>query len=487
MEKKIAKLLENKYENVVQFNVVNTTPNPIFLDLFNTSEVLSSIPSSPTYIFPPNTYVGSFGLIKPYKYAVLNTSSQILYAIDGGVSLLLYDTANNNLNIGSINLGALGFSFGAYNSINNTIYFINQVNNSIQVIDCNTNTLGASISITNPEIIGFNSINNTMYVSGAGLGNVVINCNTNTIIATITAPAPFNTGYEFDSVNNFMYAGISGGIYVYRIDCTTNIAIPYLAVTNPQNIVFSSIDNKLFVYKTTSNIEVWDLTSATLITSISTSYILSQGYYDSVQNYIYWGTSSGVVIVINCNNNTILTTITIPSATKIHVGGINLQQNAVYYCVANINQIVQVTTLGITSTNYYISGSSNYNTFVNNLNNEPIEIQMIRLFVENQEQLYNQLQLTKIDSSGNQIFLPDFPINQVDIMQQQGNIGEISLKDVVFDGRTYINQYKINGYETISFEIYYTQLDLTSATPTFPIFFKPKIQLKEYINKELNL
>ena len=39
----------------------------------------------------------------------------------------------------------------------------------------------------------------------------------------------------------------------------------------------------------------------------------------------------------------------------------------------------------------------------------------------------------------------------------------------------------------VSFEIYYTQLDLTSASATFPIFFKPKIQLKDYIKNELNL
>jgi hypothetical protein len=155
--------------------------------------------------------------------------------------------------------------------------------------------------------------------------------------------------------------------------------------------------------------------------------------------------------------------------------------------VSNLNQIVQVTTLGITSTPYYISGSANYNSFVNSLNGEPIEIQMIRLLVENQVQLYNQLQLTKIDSSGNQIFLPDFPINKIDTMQEQGNISEIELNDIVFDGRTYINQYQLNGNESISFEIYYTQLDRLSATPTYPIFFKPKVQLKEYIKNELNL
>jgi hypothetical protein len=181
----------------------------------------------------------------------------------------------------------------------------------------------------------------------------------------------------------------------------------------------------------------------------------------------------------------LINTIVNPSVTI----GISFDDlsNSVYFVSQGTNNIQQVTTTGITATPYYISGSANYNYFVNNLNNEPVEIQMIRLFVQNHEQLYNQVQLTNIDSIGNQIFLPDFPINQVDTMQEQGNIAEISLKDIVFDGRTYINQYQLNGNETISFEIYYTQLNLTSASATFPIFFKPKIQLKDYIKNELNL
>ena len=208
--------------------------------------------------------------------------------------------------------------------------------------------------------------------------------------------------------------------------------------------------------------------------------------YDSVENNIYWGTTLGYILVISCTNNLIIYNFFVGSSV-ITTGVYNALQNSVYFSLPFLSLMYQITTIGVTTTPYYISGSANYNAFVNNLNNEPIEIQMIRLLVLNQDQLYNQLQLTTIDSNGNQIFLPDFPINKIDINQEQGNISEIELKDVVFDGRTYINQYQLNPYESLSFEIYYIQLDLTTATPTYPIFFKPKIQLKEYIKKELNL
>jgi hypothetical protein len=137
-----------------------------------------------------------------------------------------------------------------------------------------------------------------------------------------------------------------------------------------------------------------------------------------------------------------------------------------------------------TATPFFIGGSTNYNTFVNSLNFEPIFIEEIRILTQNQTQLYNQVQFTKIDSNGNQIFFPEFPITKVDSYQQQGNIAGLKLNGLVFDGRTYINQYLINPNQIVSFEIYYKQLDRLSATPTYPIFFKPKVQLKEYIKKD---
>jgi hypothetical protein len=139
-----------------------------------------------------------------------------------------------------------------------------------------------------------------------------------------------------------------------------------------------------------------------------------------------------------------------------------------------------------TATPFFIGGSTNYNTFVNNLNFEPIFVDEIRILTQNQTQLYNQVQFTKIDSNGNQIFFPEFPITKVDSYQQQGNIAGLQLNGLVFDGRTYINQYVINANQIVSFEIYYKQLDRFSATPTYPIFFKDKIQLKEYIRKDYN-
>jgi len=127
------------------------------------------------------------------------------------------------------------------------------------------------------------------------------------------------------------------------------------------------------------------------------------------------------------------------------------------------------------------SGSVDYNFFVKNLNSEPIFVYLFRLIVQNQIQLYNEVQITKIDSNGNQLFYPEFPITKVDSNQEQGNIANIKVDGCVFDGRTYINQYSVNFEETVSLEVYYKQVNLNSASNTYPIFFKPKIKLLDYL------
>lgn len=132
------------------------------------------------------------------------------------------------------------------------------------------------------------------------------------------------------------------------------------------------------------------------------------------------------------------------------------------------------------------SGSVDYNLFVRNLNFEPIYVYLFRLITTSQDQLFNEVQITKIDSNGNQLFYPEFPITKVDSFQEQGNIANIKIDGCVFDGRTYINQYSVNFEETVSLEVYYKQVNLNSASITYPLFFKPKIQLLEYLKIKNN-
>lgn len=485
MDNKIQKLLDKKYENLVQFNVTNTTSNSIFLDLFNTSD-LSVIPNVPTYIYPPNSLATTIPTSMSPIFSAIS-SIGYLYVSDNSSSIEVYDTNNNNVLVTIISLGIYSAGFLTYNPINNFIY-ANDNGNNLLLIDCNLNSLTSVIVMPSSCLnSALNSVNNTLYLTSTVGSLYVVNCSTQSLLTTIALNCIYIT---YNSINNLIYTTDPLPNNLSIIDCNTNAIIGNLILSTPYDLIYNISNNSLYI-SNNSQTEIAVVSCSTNIllssTPISiTSGLLTTPVIDTNLENVYWGTLSGRCIEFNTLNN-VITDDFFVGLSPLAYGVYNDSQKSLYYTSAFTSFVYQITTIGVTTTPYYISGSANYNAFVNNLNNEPIEIQMIRLFVQNQNQLYNQLQLTTIDSNGNQIFLPDFPINKIDINQEQGNISEIELKDVVFDGRTYINQYQLNPYESLSFEIYYIQLDLTTATSTYPIFFKPKIQLKEYIKKELNL
>ena len=197
-----------------------------------------------------------------------------------------------------------------------------------------------------------------------------------------------------------------------------------------------------------------------------------------ITNQIFISDISGIgakqYSVIDCNTNTLISTNTLSGSGDTYGVIYNPLTDSIYIS----GSLFSVVTF--TATPFFIGGSTNYNTFVNSLNYEPIFVDEIRILTQNLTQLNNQVQFTKIDSNGNQVFFPEFPINKIDV-DQNNNIANIILDGMVFDGRTYINQYVINANQIVSFEIYYKQLELFSASYSFPIMFKSKVSLKKYI------
>jgi len=492
MEEIRNKLLNDENENVVQFNLVNTTSSPIFVNLFNTSEGLSSIPNSVTYI-NQNTIINSFGTLgSPYTGLSINTIDEVIpspiqsftgdiYTCNGSNKIFVF--SQRGVLISSFVYAFANFTFADYNPINNQLYAVDSVSGDIYVTDCTNFTLTATIttSIVSPTSSTYDKTTNTIYYVNTSTNLFSINCNTNTQNANIiSAENLFSVTYN--SINNQLYLTTTvNTCIIYSLVTNLFLLITFLFPTLGQSSEFNFTDNTLYITSnSTDDVYFIDCSLNIGFSTINLAGLVPRNItFDSNQNRMYLSSSATEnIAVINCLSNSLLTTITANQSNAIVF---NANNDSVYFGDDISNNIQQITTKGIANTPYYISGSVNYNLFLNNLNNEPVSIQMIRLLVVSQNQLFNQLQLTKIDSNGNQIFLPDFPINQVSAYQQQGNIGEIPLDNIVFDGRTYINQYQLNAKENVSFEIYYKQLDLTSASPTFPIFFKPKIQLKDYI------
>jgi hypothetical protein len=156
-------------------------------------------------------------------------------------------------------------------------------------------------------------------------------------------------------------------------------------------------------------------------------------------------------------------------------------QNSVYFVTTSLNTITQLTTIGVTTTSYYVSGSSNYNLFLQSLGYEPIKVDYVRV-IANQTQLANNVAIYKIDSSGKSNQVPNFPILGVNAWQDQGNISLIKFKDLILDGRTYISQYVINANQSVTLQLFYSQFDLNSFKNILDAIMPIKVPLKEFFD-----
>ena len=289
-----------------------------------------------------------------------------------------------------------------------------------------------------------------------------------------------NEIYFYDNTTNLLQ----------KIDCSTNtiilINLSLPNVVQVDNMI--SYNNYLYLIQQGNNIiDIIDTNTDNYFNSITIPAIYNFSLYYSSINPI---TNQLFITDFNISNPKQYAVIDLLTNSLVSVNSLSSILGRAYGIIYNqltnsmyiSGSLFSVVTF--TASPFFIGGSVNYNTFVNSFNFEPIFVEEIRILTQNQTQLYNQVQFTKIDSNGNQIFFPEFPITKVDSFQSQGNIASLKLNGLVFDGRTYINQYVINPSQVVSFEIVYKQLDRFSATTTFPIMFKNKVQLKEYIRKD---
>ena len=499
MEENVQELLKDKNENVVQFNFTNSTSNPISVDLFN-SATLSQIPTSVGNANP--TYpIGNVAVFSAGQYRqVYNPNNNSIYLLDLTTqNINVYNISNQSVII--IPLPTINCYDLSFCPINNSIYVTDfNTGSPIVIVDCTLNVVSGTIIVNvNDELsfIEYNSNNNTMYI-GVGRFATAINfiyfldCSTNTLTSSTTLPY-ITSAINFSDVTSSNFIYFTYNTNIRKLDCSTNlitgVSIPVLSFT-ANNIIFNSNNNLLYgTLNGSTNLFVINTITDTLLVNLTTTSITPSNsnclQLNTITNQLFIGLFNNNYDLFNCDSNTYIQTNQV--ATTGFLFDIIFIQSTETLWITDSNTFLTPISTQYSVTPFYITGSSNYNAFVNNLNSEPVFIDEIRILTQNLTQLNNQVQFTKIDSNGNQIFFPEFPITKVDSYQQQGNIATLKLNGLVFDGRTYINQYQLNPYESLSFEIYYKQLDLTTASVTLPMFFKNKIPLKEYINKQLNL
>jgi YVTN family beta-propeller protein len=236
------------------------------------------------------------------------------------------------------NLGNVGVSYGsnrvlgspipvgtgpvsvAYDPANGDMYVANRNNNTISVIDSNTNAVIATIPIPTPTGIVYDSANSNIYATGynSPTGVIVINGTTNTITGSVTIGG-FPNGITFDPANGDLYATSTGTNTVTVINGATNSVIgsPISVQTSPEDIAFDPANNYLYVTNYgNSTVSVINGATNTIVGSpISVGISPFNIRFDPANGYLYVSNAGGSSIsVINGTTNSVTSTISIPGS-----------------------------------------------------------------------------------------------------------------------------------------------------------------------------
>jgi DNA-binding beta-propeller fold protein YncE len=483
-----------KYANLVQFTLNNSSASPISVD-FGDNFTLVNTPTSAN-LLPANNNVSTFFSGGKNINSALNTNNYTLYIATNTNNVVVYSIATNStittINIGEPQAGIL------YVPLTNTIYVSSSISSNTFVIDCSSNTLVATILGADIGFgMAFNPNNNFLY--GVGVSSVyVINVVTNTIETNIFDTlfnAPF--GISINTDNNLAYVTNSGSDEIFIINCSNNLLLPTIITLNPASapasIVYNQNNNLIYVANFgTSSVSVCNPNTNTLLFDVAlipnTQPLLP---YDLVLNNLtneLFITSNGneeQYSIFDCNSNTFLQTILIGSSINQLNGIIINPDSAILYIAgSDSNNLYGYNSVNTPQNPYFVTGSVDYNFFIQNLAYEPIKVEYIRMStinssIEAQKPFYNTMEMVQISATGLSKTYANLPISRIDAQESQ-NIVLLPFKNLIMDGRTYLSNYVLNPYTQVTFDIYFSQLN-RGTIEFYPHLFEPKKQLKDYI------
>jgi YVTN family beta-propeller protein len=452
-----------KGDNLIEFDLVNSTASDVTYDLFNTT-TLSLVPTSPSGVQLPPSYV-SFVTAQVGNPSGIgyNSLSNTVYCITNGINIrVINSTLTSPVTTITTNAGAALTNI-VYNNINNSMYVTALNNNNVRRVDCNTNTIIDTIAVgATPNGLCFDSLNNRVYVGNEASNDVsVINCNTNTVIATV-AVGNLPIGLAYNSLSNTVYVtnNISNDISI--IDCNTNTVISTLnPLANPiRSITYDSLNNRMYIGQGTINaVLVLDCFTDTFISTIPTTSSVSQLLYVSAFNLVYVNLFSGGTIVIDCSTNTIVNTI----------GGGNIPSGIVYNTIDNYIYVPRKSTFTISLISslspppipYIGGGSFNYNEFIQDIINNPVGVDRLILVSQQNTTNFNQvLNVVYKDANGIETQNPFIPSLSVGTSQFQSGIGKVDFNsELVLGVNQYFSNFLVKANSTVKVLLIYKQLE----------------------------
>jgi len=485
---------KNNYANLVQFTLNNFSASPIAVDIGDNFTLVNT-PTSANFL-PANSNVSTFNSGGQNFNSAINPNNYTLYVANSTNDIIVFDISGINppifINIGEAQVNII------YVPLNNCMYVAGGSSNKTFVIECSTNTiiatiLGADIN----SAMFFNPNNNILYGTGGSNNNVyAINVLTNTLDSVITG---FNVpiGITINLTSNLAYVVNTANDKISIINCNTNTVlgniISLTPASQPQNIIYNTNNNLLYVSNgSTSSVSVCNPTTNTLLFDVTltpaTQLLIPFGLALNTTTNELFITSQGAdeqYSIFDCNTNSFVQTILIQSGIDGLNGIIfNAESQILYISGQQSNTVYGYNSVNTPQNQYFVTGSVDYNFFIQNLAYEPIKVEYIRMSTINssiqaQKPFYNTMEMVQISATGLSKTYANLPISRLDVWESQ-NIVLLPFKNLIMDGRTYLSNYVINPYSQVTFDIYFSQLN-RGTIEFYPHLFEPKKQLKDYI------
>lgn len=455
--------LKSKKKNV-QFDLVNTTSNPIFFNLFE--QGITSTPTSDGGVSSPpltlTTQTVGFAQNLWFERNT-NTGGQFINRLSGGNATVLVNDADG-IGIASINLtvGLNPLAGGTFCPTQNKYYVPDYNSGSLDIIDATTNTLITNIpvGVSSLRMCEYIPSTDEVWVLSTDFANPIqiVDVVTDALKPTPVFPACQPQDICYYAPLDLIYIVCTSTSTLWKIDPTTRNLLLQTALSFANAGSCGVVNDEIWVGGLgTNRANIYDTNTDTFfqiaLPNIGSVYrgnwvyvpIWDRVYaYDSTNGFIYGIDTNGVTQEILTSGVTGrgVVSLTFPNTLQGFGGTIT------YNYVGTI-----------ASTPLYISGSSDYNFFVNSLEGQPIKLDCMDIISSTQDQLSNPISVKKTDADGHSNQKPTFPILDVSAWQEQGNRSSIPMGGIILDGRTFFSQYKVNAGETVVFELCYEQLN----------------------------
>ncbi len=221
----------------------------------------------------------------------------------------------------------------AYNSVQDEVWGQTWSGNCVFVIRADSNRVVASIPLTGPFLLGFDSTDNKMYVSYQGAEQdslAIIDGATHATIKRMEMPGA--TMPVWDPLSNRLYVSCQYDARVAVLDCATDSLLAYIPVgACPMKMYINTLRRKLYVLNyDAGSVSIVNMLTNQVIKTVVVGGNPNAGYYSRSADKFFTGGPNGQCVVVGGLSDTIVARIAMPGTEGVLSATGNEQAGVVF-------------------------------------------------------------------------------------------------------------------------------------------------------------